>query len=62
MKGMIFAAIVVSLLVAGGCARDRHTVITVYAEADAYERSPFHESGASARIAYRMDVEPVRTR
>jgi len=46
------------LLVAGGCAANRHTVLTVTAEADVYERAPFYEAGAHARICYRFESTP----
>lgn len=44
------------LLVAGGCASNRHTVLTVHAEANAYERTPFYGAEANARIAYRLET------
>ena len=43
-------------LVAGGCASNRHTVLTVQAEANAYERTPFYGAEAHARIAYRLET------
>lgn len=57
MKSLIFATVVLCLL-STGCA-GRRTTIEVYADGAAYERSAFYEAGGSARIAYRMTVEPV---
>lgn len=57
MKRMIFIAIVCVL--ATGCHGYR-TVMTVSAETSVYDRSPYHEQGASSRIAYRVELEPVR--
>lgn len=45
-------------LVAGGCASNRHTVLTVEAEAGAYERAPFYSAGAHAHVAYRLETTP----
>ena len=46
------------LLVAGGCRSGRYTVITVQAEANAYERAPLYEAGAHARVCYRFESTP----
>lgn len=45
-------------LVAGGCAQNRHTVLTVYADASAYEQAPFYSAGANARMCYRFESMP----
>lgn len=58
MKSLIFVSVTVACLFSAGCA-NRKTTITVYAEGNAYERSALYEAGGSARIAYRMDVEPA---
>lgn len=56
---MIFVTSVIGLsLVAGGCSGNRHTVLTVQAEASAYERAPFYSAGANAHVAYRLEMAP----
>lgn len=45
-------------LVAGGCANNRRTVISVQAEATAYETSPFSQAAGTARISYRLESGP----
>ncbi len=54
---LIFVAIV--CLQAIGCGGYR-TAMTVSAETSVYDRSPFHEQGASSRIAYRVELDPIR--
>ncbi len=48
-------------LTALGCANNRKTVISVHAEATAYESSPFHQAAGTARIAYRLESGPSST-
>lgn len=56
---LIFVTSMIGLsLVAGGCASKRHTVLTVDAEASAYERAPFYSAGGHAHIAYRLETAP----
>lgn len=45
-------------LVAGGCANNRRTVISVQAEANAYETSPLYQAAGTARISYRLESGP----
>ena len=56
-----FFGIIVSilLLVAGGCSSSRYTVMTLSADANAYDRVPFRESGANAHLTYRVETGPV---
>jgi hypothetical protein len=45
-------------LVALGCASNRRTVISVHAEATAYETSPLYQAAGTARISYRLESGP----
>lgn len=58
MKALIFIATVV---LCTGCSSYK-TVMTVSAEASVYERTPFADSGASTRIAYRIELDPLTHR
>jgi hypothetical protein len=60
-KRLFFVTVLIGFpLVAGGCARDRHIVLTVTAEASAYEQAPFsaYAAGGHARVAYRLETKP----
>lgn len=46
------------LLLSGGCASDRAYVITVTAEASAYERTPFTEHEGHATVTYKLASAP----
>mgnify|MGYP006914141296 FL=1 len=54
---LIFSSLLLGLLlVAGGCSRNRHTVIRFEAEAGAFERAPFHTADSNVRVAYYIEV------
>lgn len=59
-KRLFFVTAIGFLLVAGGCSQHR-TVLTVSAEATAYEQAPFYQAGANARVTYRLESMPVST-
>lgn len=59
MLRLIFVTSLLSLtLVAGGCANNRRTVISVHAEADVCESMPFSQASGSARMSYRLESAP----
>jgi len=57
-KYLIFVTIVVPLITSVGCANNRHTVLSVTAEASAFEQAPFYQAGGTARISYRLESMP----